>query len=110
MKNLKHDEEESKKFSEMTLHGKEKDFYKMKLKGVIIHSGSADVGHYYSIIPNEKKNGWLKMDDSRASSFPISGFENDCYGGNWQSEEWGGFGSSVNAYVLIYERVVKNPI
>lgn len=62
-----------KKFEEMTLHGKDKDFYKLKLKGVIVHSGSADVGHYYSIL-SSKNNTWYKFDDSRVSIFTQSGF------------------------------------
>lgn len=56
----------------MTLHGKQKDFYKLKLKGVIVHSGSADVGHYYSIISQDKS--WRKYDDSKVSMFTTSGF------------------------------------
>ena len=90
------------------MHGKGKDFYKLKLKGVIVHSGSADVGHYYSILPDGKS--WCKFDDSRVSIFPQSGFEKECYGGTWSTEEWGGFGRSTNAYVLVYEKVIKNPI
>ena len=108
IKGLAHNEEETKKFEEQALHGKEKDFYKLKLKGVIVHSGSADVGHYISIVPNGKS--WCKFDDSRVSIFPQSGFEKECYGGTWTTEEWGGFGSSQNAYVLVYEKVIKNPI
>ena len=92
----------------MALHGKDKDFYKMKLKGIIVHSGSADVGHYYSILPDGKV--WHKFDDSRVTVFPVCDFESHCYGGTWTNEEWGGFGSSVNAYVLVYEKVLKNPI
>jgi ubiquitin carboxyl-terminal hydrolase 34 len=75
MKKLKHDEEEAKKFEELTLHGKDKDHYKMKLKGVIVHSGSADVGHYYSILPNPTNSGWLKFDDSRTTIFTSSDFD-----------------------------------
>ena len=86
MKNLKHNEEEQKKFDELTLHSRDKDYYKMNLKGVIVHSGSADVGHYYSIVPNTTTKGWLKLDDSRSIVFPSSGFENECFGGTWTNE------------------------
>lgn len=37
-------------------------------------------------------------------------FEDECYGGNWISDEWGGSGSSKNAYVLVYEKQFKNDI
>jgi ubiquitin C-terminal hydrolase len=62
-----------KKFEELSQHSKPKDFYKMKLKGVIVHSGSADVGHYYSILPNDKT--WRKYDDSRVTYFGPSSFD-----------------------------------
>lgn len=89
----------------MAEHGREKDFYKLKLKGVIVHSGSADVGHYYSILEAEKM--WRKYDDSRIGIFTSSEFENYCYGGNFIADQWGA-GTSANAYVLVYEKIVKN--
>jgi len=46
----------------------------------------------------------LKFDDSKVAVFPHSNMEGECYGGNFQSDEWGGMGSSTNAYVLLYER------
>ena len=58
----------------MTLHEKDKDYYKMLLKGVIVHSGSANVGHYYAIVPNTKTTGWVKLDDSRTTVFSTSNF------------------------------------
>jgi ubiquitin C-terminal hydrolase len=39
-----------------------------------VHSGSADVGHYYSIV--KKSDGcWLKLDDSRSSILGQNSFE-----------------------------------
>lgn len=49
MKNLKDNEEERKKFEELAMHGHEKDYYKLKLKGIIVHSGGPEVGHYWAI-------------------------------------------------------------
>jgi ubiquitin carboxyl-terminal hydrolase 34 len=89
-----------KRFQEKALHGKPKEFYQLKLKGIIVHSGTPEVGHYYSII--KKENNWLKFDDSKVSSFPLTFFEDECYGGNWIADDFGGSGSSKNAYVLIY--------
>ncbi len=37
-------------------------------------------------------------------------FEEECYGGSWIADEWGGPGSSKNAYVLVYEKEFKNDI
>jgi ubiquitin C-terminal hydrolase len=108
MKGLKDNEEEAKKFAEQALHGRSKEFYKLNLKGIIVHSGTPDVGHYYSII--KRANSWVKFDDSRVSSFPMSFFEDECYGGSWVADEWGGSSSSKNAYVLVYEKDIKRDV
>jgi ubiquitin C-terminal hydrolase len=52
------------------LHGKDKDYYKLKLKGIIVHSGGPEVGHYYAIL--QKESGWVKFDDSRVLVYPHS--------------------------------------
>ena len=78
------------------------------MKGVIVHSGTPDVGHYYAII--KKNNNWVKFDDSRVTTFAQMNFEDECYGGSWQADEWGGPGFSKNAYVLIYEKDFKKDI
>ena len=57
----------------MTLHGKNKEHYQLKLKGIIVHSGTPDVGHYYSIL--KRSEGWVKYDDSRVTIFPMMMFE-----------------------------------
>lgn len=49
MKKLKDNEDEQKKFEEMALHGSDKNYYKLKLKGIIVHSGGPEVGHYWAI-------------------------------------------------------------
>ena len=108
----------------------------MELVGVIVHSGTADVGHYYSFVKQErseetgeKKEGggvekpkdlvssvkseynWLKLDDSSASFATSSTMFSECFGGTMQGD-WGFAGSeqSKNAYVLVYEKKVKRPI
>ncbi len=40
----------------------------------------------------------------------MSFFEDECYGGTWVADEWGGSASSKNAYVLIYEKDFKKDI
>jgi ubiquitin C-terminal hydrolase len=72
-----------------------------------VHSGSADSGHYYTILFKDK--AWRVYDDSRVSLFYYPLFESYCYGGTFATEEWGS-GSSTNAYVLVYEKLVKSPI
>lgn len=41
--------------------------------------------------------------------FPHSSMESECYGGNYQSDDWGS-GASTNAYVLLYEKEAKRDI
>jgi ubiquitin carboxyl-terminal hydrolase 34 len=65
------------------LHNNQEKFYNMKLKGVIVHSGSADVGHYYLI--TKRNDYWYKLDDSRSSIFTKSSFDTECYGGSFTS-------------------------
>jgi hypothetical protein len=108
MKTLKDNEEEKKKFEQMCLHGKDLNYYKLKLKAIIVHSGGAEVGHYWAI--TKKDNNWVKFDDSRVMVFPHSSLESECYGGNYQSDEWGGTGASTNAYVLLYEKELKSDV
>ena len=57
----------------------------MTLKGIIVHSGSADVGHYYTIL--RRDDGWFKLDDSRCSMFSETSFENECFGGSFTAGE-----------------------
>ena len=75
------------------------------LKGVIIHSGNADAGHYYSLV---KLDRWFKFDDSMVTEFS-GDFNKECFGGNY---EYGDFDhkSSKNAYILIYERVTEKEV
>jgi ubiquitin C-terminal hydrolase len=73
LKTLKDNEEEMKKFQELALHQHPKEYYQLKLKGVIVHSGTPDVGHYYAIL--KKDNNWVKFDDSRVTSFSSNMFE-----------------------------------
>jgi ubiquitin C-terminal hydrolase len=73
-----------KKFEELALHGKPKEYYQLKLKAVIVHSGTPDAGHYYTILKKDKI--WVKFDDSRVSSFPSSFFDDECYGGSWVAD------------------------
>lgn len=82
-----------------------------KLRGVIVHSGRAEQGHYYTYIFREKENDWLKLDDSRSSKEYNNSTLSECYGGAILSSEWGFLSEqSANAYVLLYEKVDKREL
>ena len=90
---------------------KEDDYYKYILKGVVLHSGSAQGGHYISLIDvnregkgnilkNEKQN-WFEFNDSIIKKFDKNDLEKESFG----NEK-----SSICAYLLFYERIKKSPI
>ena len=83
-----------------------------ELKGVVVHSGSAFAGHYYSFIkerPVMAEGGrvvdgkWLRFDDSVVSDWSLDQLDNDCYGGTYLSGE-SILDKSNSAFMLYYER------
>ena len=109
----------------------EKEYYEYKLAGVVVHVGTADFGHYYSYIntnrgnaraegsqqKGEKADKWLEYNDSLIKDFDVKDIENECFGGaatdnNDDYWSWGKVGReySKNAYILVYERVTKDPL
>ena len=58
------------------------DYYEFKLKGVVIHSGMANSGHYYSIIHprTSEENVWMKFNDKIVKSFDISQLKHEAFG------------------------------
>jgi ubiquitin carboxyl-terminal hydrolase 9/24 len=81
---------------------KSDDSYKYNLRGVIIHTGTADSGHYYSIINNEKK--WYEFNDVHVTEYDIEDLPNEAYGGVNQTTDDKKKEKSTNAYVLFYTR------
>ena len=92
------------------------DYYEYELKGINVHRGSADRGHYFSfidvnrdgknnLINTYEKEVWLQFNDSHVSEFNIDSIEEECYGGSSQGHE-----NYQNAYLLLYERKKKTPI
>lgn len=49
------------------------------MKGVAIHNGGADYGHYYAIIKYDK---WYKFNDSEVKIFDMKNFSEECFGWN----------------------------
>ena len=97
-----------------------KEYYEYKLRGIVVHSGTSEHGHYYSFIqdredtsvPEEKR--WYEFNDERVREFEIDDIADECFGGE---EKWGSMMSmahpmlnmrsekSRNAYLLFYERI-----
>jgi ubiquitin C-terminal hydrolase len=101
-----------------------KEYYTYRVKGIIVHSGTAQGGHYYSFI--QQRDGsqqWHRHDDKRIAPFDLKDMALETFGGGaksdgensrssalvssgWLSEEaWRAAESMRNAYMLFYERV-----
>ena len=80
------------------------------LVGVLVHSGTAESGHYYSYIQERPASAshyakWVEFNDLDVSEFNPADIDSQCFGG-WQdlptydtrwTKPW-------NAYMLFYER------
>jgi len=50
----------------------------------LVHSGSADAGHYYSFIKDRSrtsKNRWLEFNDTYVREFDVKNLGTECFGG-----------------------------
>lgn len=89
------------------------DYYKFNLRGIIVHAGTAEQGHYYSYIQErvgQKK--WYEFNDSSVRDFDPAEIPDECFGGKdtfignnmmqMTTDKW------RNAYVLVYERKAED--
>eukprot|EP00349_Pseudokeronopsis_sp_Brazil_P001102 CAMPEP_0202964448 /NCGR_PEP_ID=MMETSP1396-20130829/8531_1 /ASSEMBLY_ACC=CAM_ASM_000872 /TAXON_ID= /ORGANISM="Pseudokeronopsis sp., Strain Brazil" /LENGTH=225 /DNA_ID=CAMNT_0049686561 /DNA_START=316 /DNA_END=993 /DNA_ORIENTATION=+ len=114
----------------------EDDEYCYRLVGVTIHIGTAEHGHYYSLIntkrgaeePEESKGEWMtpekdaleEFEDEKIKHYPFSDLKTDSFGGAadtamseyemnaYLASTGGSFGK--NAYMLVYERKKKKAL
>jgi hypothetical protein len=89
-----------------TLHCPKKDgtFEKYVLKGVIVHQGGLEDGHYTSYIKNTKDNkDWWYFNDSQVSFIPWYTFDiqSFCFGSNNPND-----GNVPTAFVVIYQKMI----
>ena len=83
---------------------KSDNIYKYDLNGIIIHTGFAESGHYYSIIkdPNHKK--WYEFNDTQVNYYDENDIPNDAFGGVNKEGNTEGNEKQTNAYLLFYKR------
>ena len=102
------------------IYTRQDEYYQYELKGINIHTGSADGGHYFSYIDSSRdgtgnilevspngKDSWLTFNDSQVSEFDTDKIPSECFGGNTEGYS---FENCQNAYLLFYERRKKEPI
>lgn len=85
------------------------DYYQFRLRGIIIHLGSADRGHYYSYIRD--KDQWYEFNDTVVRRFDPNDIPDEAFGGEEKFMLQTSSGNTAmnkskikNAYILIYER------
>ncbi|GBG29919.1 Ubiquitin carboxyl-terminal hydrolase 34 [Hondaea fermentalgiana] len=113
-----------KKYTREALEGRLEDskpdsYYEYELVGILVHTGTADSGHYYSFIkervPTADRTSceWFHFNDEQVSHFDpatipetsFGGAKNAQWDGNQQrapSQSWSN--KPYSAYMLIYER------
>ena len=81
------------------------------LVGILVHSGTAESGHYYSYVQERSRPSrgkWVEFNDIDVSEFKPADIDSSSFGG-WQ--EMAGYDSRFaklwNAYMLFYERVAE---
>ena len=111
----------------------EDNCWEYKLVGVTVHSGTANAGHYWSLINTRRGHSeppqdspqwaateadqWMEFNDSSVRNFTFDKLKEECFGedkgtsGGGMESSWGNFGSyGKSAYMLVYERRIKKPI
>lgn len=87
--------------------GNECEKHLYKLKGIVIHMGNSEGGHYYDYIRDSITNEWYEFNDIQISKYDIKNVKEDAFGG---FENVSGVGKNKierdrNAYLLFYEKV-----
>ncbi|CAL1268833.1 unnamed protein product [Larinioides sclopetarius] len=94
-----------------------------ELAGVLVHSGQANAGHYYSYIKERRldsvdnQSKWFKFNDITVEEFEMNDLtlEAECFGGTYKAKVRDSSNSYPeirqrywNAYMLFYERVEES--
>lgn len=80
-----------------------------ELVGVLVHSGTAESGHYYSYIKERPTSagrpGWYEFNDEMVSQWDLNYLEHSTFGGfDYRPPEEPNSIKSYSAYMLFYQR------
>lgn len=90
--------------------------YEYELQGVLVHSGIAQGGHYYSFIrESDSEEQWFLFDDDDVTHFNPENIPLQCFGGSYQTSYTGSStmieeDRSSNALMLFYKKVKSRDI
>ena len=77
------------------------------LVGILVHSGNAEAGHYYSYIRERPgyRGTWVEMNDADVTYFDPAFIRDQCFGGLFEQPYTGlQYPKTWNAYMLFYQR------
>ncbi|KAK9367456.1 hypothetical protein V1509DRAFT_665334 [Lipomyces kononenkoae] len=82
---------------------------KFRLVGILVHSGTAESGHYYSYILNNSatndKYRWIEFNDAEVSPFDPNMIASTCFGGTTSDAPCDMVEKPFSAYMLFYDRI-----
>jgi ubiquitin carboxyl-terminal hydrolase 9/24 len=96
----------SKNRNSLTLKSTRMSSSNYELVGVVVHSGQASAGHYYSFIKERTRsedrsgrNRWLKFNDTTVEEFDMNDttLEAECFGGTYKAKS---YDTSNSCFVL----------
>lgn len=76
-----------------------------RISGVLVHTGTAESGHYFSYIRDE--HGWVEFNDAETSRFEEGQIGSMAYGGTCLNASGEVVEKPFSAYMLFYERIDK---
>lgn len=86
----------------------EKGPYVYELFSIMVHSGSANGGHYYAYVKSFTENQWFCFNDAQVSRVSYEEIRKTYGGGPSRSGYYiSAYSSSTNAYMLMYRKVDK---
>ncbi|XP_042908811.1 ubiquitin carboxyl-terminal hydrolase 47 isoform X2 [Parasteatoda tepidariorum] len=85
----------------------EKGPYVYELFSIMVHSGSANGGHYYAYIKDFKHGEWYCFNDAQVTKITYDDIQKTYGGGPLRGYYSSAYSSSTNAYMLMYRQIDK---